>query len=108
MRLAGPAAAGVNTPADVIVPALDGFTDQVTALLKLPVPDTVAVAVAVWLSVIAVGVTATVTPVMVDCPPPPPVLPPPPPHPARRAHTTAPPTPLVIHFMTMAPVSQTR
>jgi hypothetical protein len=39
--VAVPAAAGVKTPLELTEPALDGLTDQVTALLKLPVPVTV-------------------------------------------------------------------
>jgi hypothetical protein len=89
--VAAPAWVGVKTPAEVIDPALDGFTDQFTALLKLPVPATVAVAVAVCDVVIAVGFTATVTPVIVGCWVT--VPPPPPPHPTSSAHSAAPDTP---------------
>jgi hypothetical protein len=42
-----PATAGVKTPALLTVPALVGLTDHVTELLKLPVPFTVGVQVAV-------------------------------------------------------------
>ena len=44
LQLAVPAAAGVNTPADVMVPLV---ADQLTAELKAPVPSTVAVQVEV-------------------------------------------------------------
>jgi hypothetical protein len=37
----------VKTPALLTVPILDGLTDQVTELLKLPVPFTVGVQVEV-------------------------------------------------------------
>jgi hypothetical protein len=43
VMVAVPAAVGVKTPALFTVPALDGLTDQVTELLKLPVPVTVDV-----------------------------------------------------------------
>ena len=39
-----PAADGVNSPAVLMVPAVEGVTDHVTALLYDPVPVTVAVA----------------------------------------------------------------
>jgi hypothetical protein len=42
-----PTTAGVKTPPVLMVPMLDGVTDHVTALLKLPIPDTVGVHVAV-------------------------------------------------------------
>jgi hypothetical protein len=38
--VAVPASAGSNTPALLTAPMLVGLTDQVTALLKLPVPVT--------------------------------------------------------------------
>jgi len=41
--VAVPVAAGVKTPELLMLPMVDGLTDQLTALLKLPVPITVAV-----------------------------------------------------------------
>ena len=41
--VAVPDPAGVKTPALLTDPILDGLTDQVTALLKFPVPITVGV-----------------------------------------------------------------
>jgi hypothetical protein len=41
--VAVPAAEGVKTPALLTAPILVGLTDQVTAVLKLPVPATVGV-----------------------------------------------------------------
>lgn len=57
-----PVADGVNTPACVMVPPV---AVQVTALLKLPCPETVAVQVAVCPKTIAVGAAATATVVIV-------------------------------------------
>ena len=45
VTVAVPAAAGVKTPGLLTLPILDGLTDQLTELLKLPVPDTVGVQV---------------------------------------------------------------
>jgi hypothetical protein len=45
--VAVPAEAGVKTPALLTLPMLEGLTDQLTALLKLPVPVTDGVQVAV-------------------------------------------------------------
>ncbi|MGA7886796.1 MAG: hypothetical protein WCA44_13710 [Acidobacteriaceae bacterium] len=91
VMVAVPVVAGVNTPALVIDPMLDGLTDQVTALLKAPVPSTVAVACDVCPVVMDVGFTATLTDVISGL-----VLRlqfPHAPHPATRsAHTTAPTT----------------
>jgi len=42
VMVAVPAPAGVKTPALLTVPMLAGLTDQVTELLKLPVPVSVA------------------------------------------------------------------
>jgi len=53
---------GVKTPPVVMVPPV---AVQVTALLKAPVPDTVAEQVEVWAVVIEVGIAATETPVTV-------------------------------------------
>ena len=39
--VAAPVAAGVKTPLALTDPILDGLADQVTALLKAPVPTTV-------------------------------------------------------------------
>jgi len=41
--VAVPAFTGVKTPVLLIAPMLDGLTDQVTALLKFPVPATIGV-----------------------------------------------------------------
>ena len=41
--VAVPVAAGVKTPELLTLPMIDGLTFQVTALLKLPIPATVAV-----------------------------------------------------------------
>jgi hypothetical protein len=46
VMVAVPVAAGVKTPV-LTVPIFDGLTDQVTALLKFPVPVTVGVHVEV-------------------------------------------------------------
>jgi hypothetical protein len=40
--IAVPASAGVKTPELLTLPMVDGLADQLTALLKLPVPVTVA------------------------------------------------------------------
>ena len=45
ITVAVPCATGVKTPALLTLPMLDGLTDQVTELLKLPVPLTVCVQV---------------------------------------------------------------
>ena len=47
ITVAVPVAAGAKMPALLTAPILDGLTDQVTALLKLPVPVTVGVQVEV-------------------------------------------------------------
>ena len=47
ITVAVPVAAGVKMPAVLTAPILDGLTDQVTELLKLPVPFTVGVQVEV-------------------------------------------------------------
>ena len=57
------AAGAVNIPLASMVPALD---PQETAVLKLPVPATVAVHVLVWPDCTEVGVHDTVTEVMVE------------------------------------------
>jgi hypothetical protein len=62
VQLPVPVPEGVKTPPAVIVPPL---AVQVTALLKAPVPDTVAEQVEVWAVVIEVGIAATETPVTV-------------------------------------------
>ena len=45
--VAVPAAIGAKTPAPLTPPIVDGLTDQLTALLKLPVPVTVGAQAAV-------------------------------------------------------------
>jgi len=45
--VAVPVVAGVKTPVLLTAPMLEGLTDQVTPLLKLPMPVTVAVQVEV-------------------------------------------------------------
>ncbi len=62
MQLPVPAPDGVNTPPAVIVPPV---AVHVTALLKAPVPDTVAEHVAVCAVVMEDGIAVTVMPVMV-------------------------------------------
>lgn len=47
VMVAVPAAAGVKTPAVLTLPMLEGLTDHVTALVKLTVPATSRVQVAV-------------------------------------------------------------
>ena len=63
MQVPFPAPDGVNTPLWVIVPPV---AVQVTAVLKVPVPLTVATHVDVCTVVIADGVATTVTPVTVE------------------------------------------
>lgn len=60
-----PAPLGVNTPELPIVPILGGLTDHVTALLKLPVPCTVAAQVDVWVVKMDEGEQSAVTDVIV-------------------------------------------
>jgi len=62
VQLPVPVPDGVKTPPVVMVPPV---AVQVTALLKAPVPDTVAEQVEVWAVVIEVGIAATETPVTV-------------------------------------------
>ena len=62
MQLPVPVPEGVKTPPAVIVPPV---AVQVTALLKAPVPDTVAEQVEVWAVVMEDGIAATATPVTV-------------------------------------------
>jgi hypothetical protein len=47
--VAVPAETGVKTPEPLTLPILDGLTDQLTALLKFPVPTTDCVQLVVWL-----------------------------------------------------------
>jgi hypothetical protein len=73
VMVAVPVAVGVKTPEALTEPIVEGLTDHVTALLKLPVPVTVGVQVDVWLvriedekqrtetEVIVGGVVVTVT-----------------------------------------------
>lgn len=65
--VAVPATAGAKTPELLMVPALDGLTDQVTAELYVPVPVTVDVHVAVCVISMEDGVHETVTDEMVGC-----------------------------------------
>jgi hypothetical protein len=60
-----PAEEGVNTPTLLTLPMLDGLTDQLTALLKLPVPVTDGVQVDVWFVRMDAGEQATPTDVIV-------------------------------------------
>ena len=62
MQLPVPVPEGVKTPPAVIVPPV---AVQVTALLKAPVPDTVAEQVEVCAVVTEDGIAATETPVTV-------------------------------------------
>jgi hypothetical protein len=64
VTVAVPAEAGVNTPVLLTVPAVVGLTDQVTAVLKLPVPVTLALQVDVCEVRIDVSAQVTVTDVM--------------------------------------------
>jgi hypothetical protein len=66
--VAVPAAAGVNTPVPLTEPAVVGLTDQVTAVLKLPVPITLAEQEEVCEARILAGVQATATDVIVEEP----------------------------------------
>lgn len=78
VMVAVPGPAGVNTPAALIAPAL---TVHVTALLKLPVPVTVAVHWEVWLNWMVKGLQDTETEVMAGLGGGAVLLPPPPPQP---------------------------
>jgi hypothetical protein len=60
-----PAADGVNSPEVVMVPAVDGVSDHVTALLYAPVPVTVAVACEVCAVENVLALMVTVTDVIV-------------------------------------------
>jgi len=62
VQLPVPMPEGVNTPPAVIVPPV---AVHVTALLKVPVPDTVAEQVEVCAVVMEDGIAATATPVTV-------------------------------------------
>jgi len=62
VQLPVPVPDGVNTPPAVMVPPV---AVQVTALLKAPVPDTVAEHVEVCAVVMEDGIAATATPVTV-------------------------------------------
>ncbi|HEV2487589.1 MAG TPA: hypothetical protein VGT08_18860 [Terracidiphilus sp.] len=64
--VAVPVAAGVKTPALLTVPILVGLTDQATDVLKLPVPETLAVQVDVCEDRMEVGEQDTDTDVIVD------------------------------------------
>lgn len=72
----------VNAPADVIVPAVVGFTDQVTTWLGLSCPVTVAVKEVVPPAERVAVLGLTVTEVALVVVPPPLALPEPPPQPA--------------------------
>jgi hypothetical protein len=63
--VAVPVAVGVKTSALLTLPILDGLTDQVTALLKFPVPVTVGVQVEVWVVRMDEGEQTTATEVIV-------------------------------------------
>lgn len=60
-----PAAVGVNTPVALKLPMLVGLTDQLTALLKFPVPVTEGAQLVVWLVKIEGGLQVTETDVIV-------------------------------------------
>ena len=60
-----PVVVGVKTPLLLTEPMLDGLRDQVTALLKLPVPFTVAVQADVCVVKMETGEQATETDVIV-------------------------------------------
>jgi hypothetical protein len=63
--VAVPALAGVNMPALLTLPTLDGLTIQITALVKLPVPFTIGEQLDVWLVRIVAGEQAMPKDVMV-------------------------------------------
>lgn len=65
VMVAVPVVVGVKTPVLLTVPMLDGLRDQVTALLKLPVPLTVAVQADVCVVRMEAGEQATETDVIV-------------------------------------------
>jgi len=54
-----PTVVGLKIPAALMLPMLVGLTDQLTALLKFPVPVIEGVQLVVWLVVTEVGVQAT-------------------------------------------------
>jgi hypothetical protein len=66
VTIAVPAAVGVKTPAALTLPMVEGLTDQLTKLLKLPVPVTVGAQVDVWFVWMEAGEQATVTEVIVE------------------------------------------
>ena len=66
MQLAFPLPEGVKTPVEVMLPPV---AVQVTALLKAPVPETVAVQAEVCAVVIEDGVAVTIMPVTVGADP---------------------------------------
>jgi hypothetical protein len=65
VMVAVPVVAGAKTPVLLTEPILDGLRDQVTALLKLPVPLTVAVQAEVCVVSMEAGEQATETDVIV-------------------------------------------
>lgn len=65
VMVAVPVVEGVKVPVVVTDPMLDGLTDHVTAVLKLPVPVTVGAHVEVCVVEIEVGEHATETDVIV-------------------------------------------
>ena len=67
VMVAVPVVVGVKTPVVLTEPILDGLRDHVTALLKLPVPLTVAVQADVCVVRTEAGEQATETEVIVDC-----------------------------------------
>jgi hypothetical protein len=64
--VAAPAPLGVKTPALLTPPMAEGLTDQLTELLKLPIPVTVGEQVDVWFVWIDEGEQSTVTEVIVE------------------------------------------
>ena len=66
VTVAVPVVAGVKTPALLTVPMLDGLTDQLTELLKVPVPMTVGAQVDVWFVWMDAGEQATETEVIAE------------------------------------------
>lgn len=65
MTVAAPLLVGVSIPELLTVPMLEGLTDHVTALLKLPMPFTVEAQVEVCVVKMAVGEQVTKTEVIV-------------------------------------------
>jgi hypothetical protein len=66
VTVAVPALVGVKTPTVLTLPMVEGLTDQLTELLKLPDPETFGVQADVWLVWMDVGKHTAVTEVIVE------------------------------------------